>query len=320
MKKIIKQIIALSFFVFSSSSYSLTDASYKKIKEIFLEQAKKDGEIVVFDIQNHKDITKSEKKEIEKIKLLDNSSSVIAKYILDGKGNNHNSVIRGSDGVTSWVFAKGLEPISFVENKCSYLFYVSTNQDCLNTPLPIKENIEEFLNFHNIYIDKEYFSNFFFIHELAHLIPEQTILPDNIDITRIWIDDVVKQYQEVYSDIFSTIFLHNFLNYPVSKYKEIVSFRDFNLNANDDLKHYSVPYLEKMIKKNDWKELKDFDKIDAYIQNLYREINKEIIISKKRNTFIYKKNFSWCNNLDFTSIKTKEALDIVVYHCKKLKK
>lgn len=321
MKNIIYPILLSLFLLsFQSQAELLSEEQYQQIKKVFFEKDKEKRELVVFDLNNHKNISEDERVEISKISKYDNSASVIANYILKGEGKNHFSVLHGSDGVSSWLYPKGLEPRSFIENECSYLFYVSTNNDCLNTPMPIKKNITEFLKKHNVKIDEEYFADFIFIHELSHLLPSQKKLPEGVDVTRIWVDKTIEQYREVYSDLFSILFLHNQMKYPEYKINEVIQFRKFNLNANDDLRHYSIPYIEKMKQFEEWTEVKTFEEMDSLIKKIYLEVNEETIISIKSYPVVHARNFYWCDNLDFSSVQTKEALDILVYHCKKLKK
>lgn len=322
--KIIKKIgiVSLSLLSFVAQAEMFSEEQYKTIESSFIEYAKENGDDVYpFYVDNYLDIKKEEMASFLKVKESNPPNEILdlIKAVSEGNANNSRQVINYSGNKTAWVMANNLKGNRFFENNCSYLKLISTDEDCLATPPVIKENIKQVLNYNDIYLNEEYFSDFFFIHELSHLIPQQRTFPENIDVTRIWVDNYKMQYREVYSDLFAVIYLHNILGYHKEELNNVVLFRNFNLNANDDLMHYSVPYIEAMLKNDEWETLTTFESIDNYIIKLYQKVNKDIVISKKNYRHIRLQNFEWCNNLNFSPFRVREVLDTVVYHCKKVK-
>lgn len=311
--------ILLSFNV---NSKLLEKEDYKKIKETFVSEAKEQGgDVTVLSIQDYAKITEKEKNDLNSLKEeTEGSPTAIIEYALNGYNFNNLALLEANDNKTTWVMPLGMEPNGFYENNCTYLQMIGNNEDCLSMYPQLKENIKDFLNYHDIKINEEYMSDFYFIHELTHLLPNQKELPAGVDVTRIWVDDINTHYAEMYSDLFAAIFLNNFLGYSSESLANIVQFRDFNLTANDDLRHYSTPYIEEMLKSKDWLSLKSFEEINKYIEKIYLKVNREKIISKKEYKMVHHKNFVWCNEMDISLFKSKEELEMIIYHCKKMKK
>lgn len=302
----------------SMSAYS-NDFDNDKVKNDFLSRYDNEN-LVVFNVFNYKDLKEEEIKSVKKINEVNKNNSIgaLSQKILNNNIDNHYSVINYSDRKNAWIYPTGLEYDNFYNGNCSYLFFLSNEEDCLNTKDSIKSEIKRELKLNGINIDEDYFSKFYFVHELSHLIPKQKKLPNGIDKTRIWTRNVNLHYREIYSDLFSVIYLNNFYNEDIKNIKTIIAFRSFNLNANNDLIHFSTPYLKELLKRNDFNNLNTFEDIHKYIEDLYLYINKTQIISKKNNLEIKQKNIEWCNNKQSTT-SYKKVFTIIENHCEKIK-
>lgn len=321
--KVLKKILTLGLLLTSvvSQAEMFSEEEYQKIEDSFIDYARKNGDDVYpFYIENYSAITDEERLYLEKEseKSPEEIQHLIS-FILKGEANNLHYVINFHNNITAWVMSDQLKGQKFIDNECTYLKLISTNEDCITIQPLIRTNIKEVLTYNNIVVNEEYFADFFYVHELSHLIPQQRTLPNDIDVTRIWVDDVNAHYREIYSDLFAAIYLHNIVGYNLKEMNNIVTFRNFNLNANDDLTHYSVPYLKEMLKNEKWKTLSSFESINDLIEEVYVKVNKDIVVSKKRFKHIQAQNFQWCNNVNFSPFKIRETLDKVVYHCKKMK-
>jgi len=302
----------------SMSAYS-NDFDNDKVKNDFLSRYDNEN-LFVFNIFNYKKLKTEEIKSVNKINEINknNSIGVLSQKILNDNIDNHYSVINYSDRKNAWIYPIGLEYDNFYNGNCSYLFFLSNEEDCLNTKDKIKNEIKRELKLNGIEINEDYFSKFYFVHELSHLIPKQKELPNGIDKTRIWTRNINLHYREIYSDLFSVIYLNNFYNEDIKNIDTIIAFRNFNLNANNDLVHFSTPYLKELLKRDDFNNLNTFDDIHKYIEELYLYINKTQIISKKNNLDIKQKNIEWCNNKQSTT-NYKKVFTIIENHCKKIK-
>ena len=301
----------------------LKEEQYEKIKETFVSEARDRGaDITLLTIRDYAKITEDEKNILEKRRsLYDDSPSEVIRFVVDNGSNLNNlALLEANDNKTTWVMPINMQPNGFLENKCSYIQMIGSNEDCLSLNSKLKENVKDFLMYHDIKINEEYMSDFYFIHELAHLLPSQKRFPNGTDITKIWVDDQLSHYSEIYSDLFAIIFLNNYLGYDVKSIVNVINFRNFNLTANNDLKHYSPPYIEELMKTKDWLKAKSFEDIDSFIQSVFLKVNKTKIISKKEYKMIHHNNFVWCNNIDISLFKSREELEMIIYHCKKMKK
>lgn len=317
-----KYIIALLLLTISSVSTSkiLSVDEYNNIKDVFFQNAEKD--FIGLKIKNYKNISDEEAITLEKITLENKNDEFVAlsNAILNGQNLNNYAVIEYEDDKVAWVMPTAFEPKGFLENNCAYWTLIA-NYNCLSTAGFVKNDLKNFLIKFKLPINEEYFANFIYIHELSHLIKKQKIMPDNIDVTKIWTDDVELHYREVYSDLFAIIFLHNYLKYPENEIDNILLFRNFNLHSKNDLNHYSPPYIHAMLNNNyEWKTLKSFDDIDVLIRSIFKDVNDNSIVSKKEYHNIYDVTFKWCNNLKFGTLKTKNTLDLIISHCKNLKR
>jgi hypothetical protein len=312
-----KTLIGITLIT-SMSVYS-NDFDNDKVKNDFLSRYNNEN-LIVFNVFNYKKLKEEEIKSINKINEINknNSIGVLSQKILNNNINNHYSVINYSDRKNAWIYPIGLEYNNFYHGNCSYLFFLSNEEDCLNTKDIIKSEIKRELKLNGVNINEDYFSKFYFIHELSHLIPEQKQLPNGVDKTRIWTRNVNLHYREIHSDLFSVIYLNNFYNEDIKNIETIIAFRNFNLNANNDLVHFSTPYLKELLKRNDLNDLNTFEDIHKYIEDLYLYINKIQIISKKNNLKIKQQNVEWCNNKQSTT-SHKKVFTIVENHCKKIK-
>lgn len=321
MSKII--LLFTLFFSVCVNASNLSDENYQKIENLFLNYAEDNGDkIQTFDVNNYLKLTESEKKQIENINTTTTEPAIknLTGFMLNGEAHNRAFIINYIDNVTAWVMAKGLKGNNFKNNECSYLYFLSASEDCLDTALVIKQNVKEVLLAHGIKLNESYFSDFFYLHELSHLIPQQRKVPEDIDVTKIWVENTPLHYREIYSDLFAVMYLNNVLKYNEEDIYNVIAYRDFNLNGNSDLVHYSVPYIQALVKDPEWKNAKTFESMDRIIQKIYKQVNDEMIISKKEFKDVHRRNFEWCNELDFSKFRIREALHIVVHHCKKIKK
>ncbi len=315
----------ISFLLLPSLSMAalLSDSQYEKIKETFVSQSiEQGGDITVLTARDYTKITEEERLTLEKrMNLMDDSPAEVARFVLEENYNLNNlALLEANDGKTTWVMPVDMQPNGFLKNNCAYIQMIGSNEDCLSLYPQLKENIKDYLSYHDIKINEEYMADFYFIHELSHLLPTQKTLPKGTDITRIWVDDQLSHYAEIHSDLFAIIFLTNYLGHDVKSIINIVNFRNFNLTANNDLNHYSPPYIEELLKTRNWLDMKSFKEIDDYIKSVFLKVNKEKIISKKEYKIIHHKNFVWCNNIDISLFKSREELEMIIYHCKKMKK
>tara|TARA_Y100000588_G_scaffold321228_1_gene352299 strand:+ start:3860 stop:4819 length:960 start_codon:yes stop_codon:yes gene_type:complete len=313
-----KALIGITTLITSMSAYS-NDFDNDKVKNDFLSRYDNEN-LFIFNVFNYKKLKEEEVKSVNKIYEANKNNSIgaLSQKILNNNINNHYSVINYSDRKNAWIYPIGLEYDNFYNGNCSYLFFLSNEEDCLNTKDNIKNEIKRELKLNGIEINEDYFSKFYFVHELSHLIPKQKQLPNGIDKTRIWTRNVNLHYREIYSDLFSVIYLNNFYNEDIKNIDTVVAFRNFNLNANNDLVHFSTPYLKELLKRDDFNNLNTFEEINKYIEDLYLYINKTQIISKKNNLEIKQKNIEWCNNKQLTT-NYKKVFTIIENHCKKIK-
>ena len=314
----LKKIFLGVILIISMSALS-NDFDNDKVKNDFFSRYNNEN-LVIFEVFNYKKIEKEEIASINKINEMNGNNSIgrLSQKIINNKIDNHYSVINYNDRKNAWIYPTGLEYDNFYNGNCSYLFFLSNEEDCLNTKDVIKNEIKRELKLNGIKINEEYFSKFYFIHELSHLIPEQKKLPNGVDKTRIWTRNVDLHYREIYSDLFSVIYLNNFYNEDIENIKTIIAFRNFNLNANNDLIHFSTPYLKELLKRNDFNILNTFEDIHKYIEDLYLYINENQIISKKNNLGIKQKNIEWCNRKQ-SKTNYKKVFTIIENHCKKIK-
>lgn len=323
MLKKIRYLIPLILLSSIVNAEMLSEKQYENIKSTFVAQAKIQGaDVTILNVKNYTSLTEQEIKELkERRELRDDSPAEVARFILENKANmNPLALLHANDDKTTWVLPRDMEPLGFLKNDCTYVQMIGSNEDCLSLHPQLKKDLKNFMNYHDIKINEEYMSDFYFIHELTHLLPNQRILPEGTDETRIWVNEPLVHYSEIYSDLFAIVFLNNFLKYDIKSITNVVNFRNFNLTANDDLRHYSPPYIEELLKRKDWLDMKSFDEIDKLIQSIFLKVNQEHIISKKEYKLIHHENFVWCNDIDISLFKSKDELNMVIYHCKKMKK
>ena len=136
----------------SMSAYS-NDFDNDKVKNDFLSRYDNEN-LFVFNIFNYKKLKTEEIKSVNKINEINknNSIGVLSQKILNDNIDNHYSVINYSDRKNAWIYPIGLEYDNFYNGNCSYLFFLSNEEDCLNTKDKIKGRIN---------ID---------IHDLAHIL------------------------------------------------------------------------------------------------------------------------------------------------------
>lgn len=323
MKNNLKKIFLFISIIGSQFSYSqiLNHDNYSKIQDTFVDYAiSKGDDLVKINVKDYDNKTKDEIEYLNSLKGINDIQDYMVNNILEGKITNSFAAINFPNADKNfWVYPQGFLPDDLDKNYCSMLFPFGEISKCLQTPDFVKLNLKKILENNGIVFDYEYLNNFYFIHELVHLIPSQRKTPDNVDVFKVWIDDLNMHYREVYSDLFAIIFLSNYLGYNQDKIINITRLRDFNLNSNDDLIHFSSPYIRTLINDNKWKELKSFEDIDLYIKKIFKETIDQTTISKKNYRYVHEKNFDWCNHLDFMGATSQDVIGILVKHCKKLK-
>ena len=262
-------LIVLSLFSINTYSYD-----YNKIKKDFIDYSRQYKTVIDLNINN--------------INYPDNISKLnIREAFNDDKKtiksfsslNNNNMVINLTSNKVIFSYPKELYPDSLMMKKLvPFLFFFNFN-DC---SIVKKEDIDSFNTFTKPFIKElnlKYIADIMFIHELAHLISFQYKIPKDVNVFNIWVDNYYEHFQEIHSDLFSIIYANNYLNYSIRDINSFLLFRKANLFLNDDLYHYSNPFINYMIKnEEDWNKLKDFNKINDYIANIYVKIsNTEII-------------------------------------------
>lgn len=317
IKKILKNfIIFLSLISINTYGINLTDEDYNKIENTFISYALSKGENVIkIDIFDYRKLTDEEKINILDLKDKNSDKGINELFddILNNDWSNNNMIY--NQGVNSvFLYPKKLKPNSFRSNLCNYIILISDMTSCLKNFIGVKDNLNYIMNNNGIYLDDNYIADFLYIHELSHLIPAQRVLPE-YDKTNVWVDNKLIHFGEMYSDLFSIIFLNNYLGYDDKKIEDVITLRNFKLFSSEDLLHYSVPYINYLQNDTEWKNLKSFEEIDDFIRNLYINVSNEKTISKKEHKDVYYEYENFCKNFSFIGLESRNAFDLLKKHC-----
>lgn len=272
------------FSIFFQCSYSF---NYNEIKKTFIDYSSQYKKIIDLDINN---IEKPDKESLINIDKELKEYNLVNWFL---KQNNNRMVTNINKDTSLFSYSNDLYPNKMMDNHFVMMLFFFTYNDALKISKKDLINLNKLIYSVNIGINEKYIADFMFVHELTHLIKYQNKLPNGINFNNIWVDNYYYHYQEMHSDLFSVIYLHNFLNYSLDEINNILNFRRFNLFYNDDFYHYSNPFIKKLLKeKTTWVNLKDFDEINDYISNIYISVSKEQEIGKYlfNDDKIYTKN------------------------------
>lgn len=311
-------LISALLISFNSFSIELDNSDYNKIEKTFIGYAESNGDdIIVIDVFDFNDINENERISINSEYKKNPDLYILFEKILNGKWSN-NTMIYNLGNKTVLLYPKKLKPINFYNSECGYISIVSDLNSCLTTYIDVKKNLSNVMNDNGIFIDNSYMSDFLYIHELSHLVPQQRIVP-NFNIENVWIDDLTKHFGEIYSDLFSIIFLSNYLKYEKYNINDVVTLRNLKLHSSPDLIHYSVPYIDKMKNLDNWSELRSFEDIDLYIREIYSTVNNEQVISKKQYKDVFTSYVSFCRNIKLQNVKSTNVIKYIYDFCLKSK-
>ena len=306
-------IVAVSSFFANSSE--LSDNDYNKIENTFINYEKsKNNEVTVFDIDNYNQLTEEN---INYLNILKQKKPIYADLIetILNQENENNDIVINQGNQSAFLYPNLLKPNQFRENECAYMVLITDLKECLRTYIGVKNNLKELVINNNIILNDDYIADFIYIHELAHLLSGQRVIP-KYNRTNLWVDNKYVHFGEMYSDLFSVIFLNNHLGYKEQEIDNVLQIRDFKLEANSDLVHYSNPYIKELLKTENWKDLKSFDDIDKAIREIYVKVTNENTISNKNLSNPESKYYNFCKNFNFDGLKTKNVLKFMESHCR----
>ena len=317
MKRIV-QCFLFTIALTAPATHAITQSNYKTVEETFFNHSEANNhKIINVNVSDFRKLSEKEKEQVKKIKNNNPNVNTVLNTILKNEWSNNDLIYHFGIGGSMFLYPEKLKPQNFKDAECSYLLLFTDLSDCLRTYIGVKQNLTNVMKHNKIFIKEEYLADFLYIHELSHLLPQQQNIPEH-NVTNVWVDSHINHYREIYSDLFAVIFLHNHLKYPIQDIKNVVLLREFKLHSNDDLLHYSIPYIEDLINDDNWKNAKSFEEIDIIIRDNYKRVSDNNIISKKSLTDIKIKNLEFCKNVKLSLVESQNIIDLLKDYCKRI--
>lgn len=315
-KKLLCVIGAVSISLNGFSS--IQEEHLKRIEDTFINHSESKGyNVIKINVDNYLNVTDKEKEELTSLEGKADYLDELISDIKENKWNNDHFVFSYQNNYV-FLYANDLKPSNFQKNICGGMALMSTLNECLNNYPMVKVNLETVLKDNAMYLNSNYIADFLYIHELAHLMPESNKIPE-FDVANVYLDELDIHYKEIYSDLFAVIFLNNYLKYDLNEIQNIITLRNMKLQSNLDLIHYSVPYIEALIQRNDWKESNSFEDISNIISDVYATVNNNNIISKKRYKNIFYQYVNFCNDFNPRKAQSKNIINIFSEFCENAK-
>lgn len=310
-----KTIYTIASLLFSLNSFSAIDKEHHKtIENTFIKYSESKGNnITKINVNNFLNVSDEEKVELTKLEGKEDYLDELIKKIKNNNWNNDKIVFHYENNYV-FLYANDLKPENFQKNICTGMALMSTLNECLNNYPIVKVNLETVLKDNGLFLDHNYIADFLYIHELSHLLPESDNVPD-FDVTNVYIDEINIHYKEIYADLFAVIFLNNYLGYKLEDIQNIITLRNMKLHSTPDLIHYSVPYIENLIQRDDWNNISSFEDISKVISKVYSDVNNTTVISKKKFMNIYYQYFNFCKDFNPKKAQSKNILNITAKFC-----
>lgn len=182
------------------------------------------------------------------------------------------------NGVNNYWFNIIMIPKNLFENKeCAGTVLIFAPNTCSIIPIRWNELINEYISQElGVEINSDFVWSFIATHEMAHSLPYQLnlrIFEDrksefNIDTENF--KNIDYYYKEVYSDLYASIrMMQN--GYSKENLKTINYMRTIALFLDDDITHYTRPYIEILLDEPsvNYINLKNLDDINGYINSLF---------------------------------------------------
>lgn len=181
-------------------------------------------------------------------------------------------------GINNYWFNIIMIPKDLFENKeCVGTVLVFAPNACSIIPERWNELINDYLSQDiGVQINSDFVWSFIATHEIAHSLPYQLNLKIFMDRENEFNVDPKKYknidsyYKEVYSDLYASIkMMQN--GYSKDNLKTINYMRTIALFLDDDINHYTPPYIELLLNEPsiNYLNLKSLDEINNYINNLF---------------------------------------------------